>query len=244
MISPISRKSSRPSPRVVSAGEPIRSPEVTRGGRGSNGTALRLTVMRISCRRSSASWPAELALAQVDEQQVHVGAAGQDADAVARPEQRLGERLRTVERAALALAEALAGGDPQRHGLGGDHVLRAGRPAARGRPPSRSPWRSARLAQDHPAARTAQRLVRRRRDDVGAEARPGWGAGRRRRGPRSAPCRPSAARRPRRRSRGSARSRAGADRPTSPPAAASGGARARAARPRPCRSGCVSRSTS
>jgi len=39
---------------VASAGVPIRRPDVTRGGRGSNGTALRFTVMPASCRRSSA----------------------------------------------------------------------------------------------------------------------------------------------------------------------------------------------
>ena len=46
-----------PKPRVASAGVPIRSPEVTIGGRGSNGTALRLTVIPTSCSRSSACLP-------------------------------------------------------------------------------------------------------------------------------------------------------------------------------------------
>ena len=91
-------------------------------------------------------------------------------------------------------------------------------------------------AEDHAAAGAAERLVDRRRDDVGVRAR-GSGAGRRRRARRSAPCRPSAARRPRRRSRGSARSPACASTPTSRRAAAAGGAPWRSARPRPCRSG-------
>ena len=112
MISPISRKSSRPSPRVVSAGEPMRSPEVTRGGRGSKGTALRLTVMPDVVQAVLGVLAAQLALAQVGEQQVHVGAAGQDVDAVAGAQQRLRQGARALERAALALAEALAGGDP------------------------------------------------------------------------------------------------------------------------------------
>src|SRR5699024_8452541 len=45
MTSATSRNSSAPNPRVASAGVPIRRPEVTIGGRGSNGTALRLTVI-------------------------------------------------------------------------------------------------------------------------------------------------------------------------------------------------------
>ena len=72
---------------------PTRRPLVTIGGRGSNGTALRLTVMPMSCRRSSACLAVELALAQVDEREVHVGAAGQDVDAVAGAQQRVGDRL-------------------------------------------------------------------------------------------------------------------------------------------------------
>src|SRR5699024_140412 len=53
MMSATSLKAWVPKPRVVSAGVPIRSPEVTIGGRGSHGTALRLTVMSTSCSRSS-----------------------------------------------------------------------------------------------------------------------------------------------------------------------------------------------
>ena len=40
MMSATSVNSVAPKPRVASAGVPIRNPEVTRGGRGSNGTAL------------------------------------------------------------------------------------------------------------------------------------------------------------------------------------------------------------
>ena len=45
MIDPTSTKSSSCKPRVASAGVPIRSPLDTAGGRGSNGTALRFTVI-------------------------------------------------------------------------------------------------------------------------------------------------------------------------------------------------------
>ncbi|GAQ68275.1 hypothetical protein SsS58_08734 [Streptomyces scabiei] len=57
MTSATSVKSSAVKPRVARAGVPIRRPEVTIGGRGSLGTALRLTVMPTSWRRSSACCP-------------------------------------------------------------------------------------------------------------------------------------------------------------------------------------------
>ena len=77
----ISRMSSASNPRVASAGVPIRRPEVTIGGRGSNGTALRLTVMPISCEAVLGLLAVELRVAQVDEDEVHVGAAGEHGDA-------------------------------------------------------------------------------------------------------------------------------------------------------------------
>ena len=96
---------------MASAGVPMRRPEVTIGGRGSNGTALRFTVMPTSCSRSSACWPSSSRVAQVDEHQVHVGAAGEHGDArrgdVRRGEP-LGEDRRAVERALLAVLELLA----------------------------------------------------------------------------------------------------------------------------------------
>ena len=104
MIRPTSVKSSTCRPRVASAGAPTRRPDETAGGRGSNGTALRLTVMPISCSRSSACMPVELGVAQVDEHEVHVGAAREHVDAVAGAEQLLGDRLRAGHRALLALA--------------------------------------------------------------------------------------------------------------------------------------------
>ena len=57
MIAATSRKSSSSKPRIVIAGVPIRTPEATVGGRSSNGTVLRLTVIFTSCSRSSASLP-------------------------------------------------------------------------------------------------------------------------------------------------------------------------------------------
>ncbi len=57
MMSATSPNSSSPNPRVARAGVPMRRPEETIGGRGSNGTALRLTVMPIRCSRSSPCCP-------------------------------------------------------------------------------------------------------------------------------------------------------------------------------------------
>ena len=57
MMRPVSRKSSSSKPRIVIAGVPMRTPDATVGGRSSNGTVLRLTVICTSCRRSSAALP-------------------------------------------------------------------------------------------------------------------------------------------------------------------------------------------
>ena len=106
-ILPTSVKSSAWRPRVASAGVPRRRPLVTIGGRGSNGTALRLTVMPIVVQPVLGQLAVELGVAQVDQHEVHVGAAGEDVDAVAGAEQLLGDRLRARHGAALALAERL-----------------------------------------------------------------------------------------------------------------------------------------
>jgi hypothetical protein len=55
MISATSVNSASRKPRVASAGVPIRTPEVTIGGRGSFGTEFLFTVMPTSCSRFSAS---------------------------------------------------------------------------------------------------------------------------------------------------------------------------------------------
>ena len=78
---------------------------MTIGGRGSNGTALRLTVMPIVVQPVLGLLAVELGLAQVDEHEVHVGAAGQHVHAVAGAEQLRGDRLRARDGAPLALAE-------------------------------------------------------------------------------------------------------------------------------------------
>ena len=57
MMSDTSVNSASLKPRVASAAVPIRTPDVTIGGRGSNGTELRFTVIPASCSRSWASIP-------------------------------------------------------------------------------------------------------------------------------------------------------------------------------------------
>ena len=174
MTAAISRMSSSTRPRVVSAGVPIRRPEGFIGGRSSKGIALRLTVIPTSSRRSSAVWPSRPVGRQVDEDEVDVGAAGEDRDAAGL--QALGERLRVGDRLALAGAELLGRGDPQGHRLGGDRVHQ--RPALlAGEDRFVDRFRVLLAAEDHAAARAAERLVDRRRDDVGVLDRVGVLAG-------------------------------------------------------------------
>ena len=165
MIRPTSTKSSTPSPRVASAGEPIRSPDETAGGRGSNGTALRLTVIPIESQPVLGLLAVEVGVTQVDEHQVHVGAAGQHRHAVRRrvAGQQFGrERPGAVQRALLALTERVGLRDPQRHRLAGDDVLQ--RPALlAGEHRGVDLLGVLLLAEDHAAAAAADRLVNRRR---------------------------------------------------------------------------------
>ena len=122
-IDPISTKSACWSPRVASAGVPIRRPEVTIGGRGSNGIALRLTVMPISWRRSSACWPSRSDSRRSTRIRWTSVPPVSTLTPPPAPTQRLGEDLGAVDRALLALAEGLGGGDLQGHRLAGDDVL-------------------------------------------------------------------------------------------------------------------------
>ena len=57
MMAPTSRSSAGPMPRVVSAAVPMRTPEVTVGGRSSKGTPFLFTVMPARSSRSSPSLP-------------------------------------------------------------------------------------------------------------------------------------------------------------------------------------------
>ena len=99
----------------------MRMPEVTIGGRWSNGTAFLLTVMPARSRRSSASCPVSGVGREVDEHEVVVGAAGDQVDAARR------EHLRPAPAAlcddvAHVLAELLGERLAERDGLRGDDV--------------------------------------------------------------------------------------------------------------------------
>ncbi len=139
---------------MASAGVPTRRPLVTIGGRGSNGTALRLTVMPMLSQPVLGLLAVELGLAQIDEREVDVGAAGEQVDAVAGIEQLLGDGLGAVERALLALLEGLRRGDLQRDRFTRDHVLQ--RPALlAGEDSGVDRLGVLLLAEDHAAARAA-----------------------------------------------------------------------------------------
>ena len=79
-MSATSANASRSKPRAASAGVPIRTPELTIGGRGSNGTALRFTVIPDSVQPVLGLLAVEFGVAQVDQHQVHVGAAADHVD--------------------------------------------------------------------------------------------------------------------------------------------------------------------
>jgi hypothetical protein len=75
-------------PRVVSAGVPMRMPLGFSGGLVSNGIAFLFTVMPASPSAFSASLPSMPLAEDIDQHQVRVGAAGDDAEAF------VGQRLR------------------------------------------------------------------------------------------------------------------------------------------------------
>ena len=80
----------------------------------------------------------------------------------------LGDRLGARHRAALTLGEQLAFGDLERDGLGRDHMLQRAALLA-GEHGGVDLLGELLLAEDDPRARTAERLVGRRRDHVGAK---------------------------------------------------------------------------
>ena len=241
MMSATSVNSGSSKPRVASAGVPIRRPEDTIGGRGSIGTALRLTVMPIAVQPVLGLLAVELGVAQVDQHQVHVGPAGQHAECRAAPAS--GGRSRS---ASSALRTG-CGCCRSTKSSAAAHVNATALPAmtCSSGPPCR-PGKTAELiflaivgvvGEDDAAARAAEGLVRGGGDDVGERHGVGVQAG----GDQPGEVRhvdDQVARRPRRRS---ARNRrevelAGVGRPAGDDHA-SAGARGPAARPRPCRRG-------
>ena len=160
--------SAAPKPRVVPAGVPRRTPEVTVGGCGSNGMPFLLQVMLRAAERGLGVLAGHALRAQVDEHQVGVGAAGDDVEAALH--QRLGERLRVPDDLRRVVGELRAQRLAEGDRLGGDHVHQ--RAALQAGEDRRVDLLRDRLVvgQDHAAARAAQRLVRGRGDDVGVRS--------------------------------------------------------------------------
>ncbi len=110
---------------MASAGVPMRRPEAShrRARVERHGVAVDGDLDLVQPVLCLPAGELRLRLAQIDEHEVHVGAAGEHVDAVAGLQQLLGERARALHGATLALGEQLAGGDPEGDGLGRDHVL-------------------------------------------------------------------------------------------------------------------------
>ena len=174
MTAAISRMSSSTMPRVVSAGVPMRRPGGVHRRALVEGDRVAVDGDPDLLEAVLGGLAVEPGRGQVDEHEVDVGAAGEDRDAALL--QALGERLGVGDRLALAGAELLAGGDLQRDGLGGDRVHQ--RPALlAGEDRFVDRFRVLLAAEDHAAARAAEGLVDRRRDDVGVRHRVGVLAG-------------------------------------------------------------------
>ena len=81
--SPISRNSAAPKPRVVPAGVPRRTPEVIIGLFGVEGHAVLVAGDEGAVQRSFGGLARGALLAQIDQHQMRVGAAGDDIAAAA-----------------------------------------------------------------------------------------------------------------------------------------------------------------
>ena len=142
------RKSSSSKPRIVMAGVPTRMPEATVGGRSSNGTVFRLTVILTSA--AAPPRPSRpLGLPEIDLKQMRVRAAGEHVEAAGL--NRLRERVRVRPHLALVVLERLARGDLEAGRLRGDRVA-SGPPCIPGRRRGR-PFGVLLLAEDEPGAR-------------------------------------------------------------------------------------------
>ena len=153
-----------PRPRVVSDGVPMRMPEGSKGLRGSEGTVLWL----VTIRPGRAPWrrpcPVTPLGGEVDEDQVVVGAAGDQVGAAVH--QRLGERPGVGDDGVGVVAERGCGGLVQRDRDGGRGVVvRAALEAGEDRLVDGLGVLGA--GHQHAAARAAQRLVGGGGDDVG-----------------------------------------------------------------------------
>lgn len=117
----------------------------------------------------------ELGVAQVDQDQVHVRAAGEDGDALVLDVgagQTLGEDAGAGQGPDLPVGELLGGGDLERGGLGGDHVHERAALLA-GEDRGVELLGELLLGQDQAGAGAAERLVHGGGHDVGVGHRRG-----------------------------------------------------------------------
>ena len=115
--------------------------------------------------------PGPVAAAQIELDEVRVGAAGEQVDAAG--DEALGERVRVAADLGRVGAERLGGGDAEAGGLRGDRVQE--RPALE--PGEDGPVDRPRVllaAEDEAAAGTGERLVGRRGDEVAVRDGLGW----------------------------------------------------------------------
>lgn len=118
----------------------------------------------------------QLGLTEIDQDQVDVGAAGDDVDTGGARivlQQPLGQDRCAVERALLALAEFRCRSEFERDGLGGDDVLERAALLAGEHRRVELLGQHFVVGQDDAAAWAAQCLVGGRRDDVGVRHRRG-----------------------------------------------------------------------
>ncbi len=142
---------------------PRRTPDATVGGRSSNGTVLRFVVSADLVEPLLGVLARPLGGAQVELEEVRVGAPGQEVDPTRH--ERFRERVGVDADLLLVRAELLRGGDLEARRLRRDHVLE--RPALEpreDRPVDR--LRVLGAAEDQPRARARERLVGRGGDDV------------------------------------------------------------------------------
>ena len=168
MIRPTSRMSSSSKPRMVTAGVPSRTPEATVGGRSSNGTVLRLTVIATSSQALLRVLAGPRAATQVELEQMRVGAAREQVEPAV--EQSSGERVGVRTDLRLVGAERIRGRDLEARRLGGDRVLE--RASLHSREHRSVERRRVLLPAEHEAAAgPGERLVRRRGDEVAVRRR-------------------------------------------------------------------------
>ena len=160
--------STGPKPRVVTAGDPTRMPEAVFGGSGSKGIAFLLTVMPMSSRSRSASLPVtpngvtstrSRWLSVPPDTRRAPAAASVRASAAALTIVRRWSSRNASERAS-SNATALAA-----------MMCMSGPPCVPGKTALSIAAGEARAAEHQAATRSAQRLVGRRRDDVGVRER-------------------------------------------------------------------------